>query len=61
MVTRWAAVSFGAGTEEGLVEVRKAWMGAQKGFGALLPGTARMVVILDEVEVGGEKGSGLRW
>lgn len=50
MVTRWVAVSSGVGADaEGVViEIRKAWMGVEKGFGGLLWGRSRMVVILDE-------------
>lgn len=43
-VTRRAAVS--SGVDEGSVVVRRAWMGAEKGFGGLLPGMSRIVVIL---------------
>lgn len=46
-VTRLKAVSSGA--EEVLWLARKARMGIEKGFGGLLPGILRIVVILDKV------------
>lgn len=51
VATSWAAVSFAsAGDTWG--EVMKDWMGGVKGFGALLPGVSKMVVILGDVEEG---------
>lgn len=44
-VTRWAAVS--SGVEEGLVVVRRVWMGVEKGFGGLVPGMSRIGVIVE--------------
>lgn len=51
VMTRWAGVSSGA--EERLLEVRRAWIGVEKGFRGLLPWPSKMVVILDEVKVWG--------
>lgn len=47
MATKWAAVSSAddAGDEKRLGDERKAWMGAKKGFGGLLPGTLNICVI----------------
>lgn len=55
---RSAAVSAGVGVEEWFLGVRRDWIGLEKGFGRLLPGTSNIVVIIDEVEVG---NGGLWW
>jgi hypothetical protein len=39
------AVSSGAGVDECLLRVRRAWIGVEKTFGALLPGISNIVVI----------------
>lgn len=53
IATRWAAVSSNAGAdaEEWLLDAKRAWMGAVKGFGGLLPGASQTVVILEEALV----------
>jgi uncharacterized protein (DUF39 family) len=45
-VMRCVAVSFGV--EDGLIESRRVWMGVVKGFGGLVPGMSRIVVIFVE-------------
>lgn len=53
VLTRSAAVSAGVGVGGWFLGVRRAWIGMEKGFGGLLPGTSNIVVIIDEVEVSG--------
>ena len=44
-LTMLVAVSSGAGVDECLLRVRRAWIGVEKAFGLLLPGISNIVVI----------------
>jgi hypothetical protein len=49
--TRALTTSSGIDAEVELAEPRKSFMGVEKGLGAFVPGTSRMVVILEAVRI----------